>query len=75
MEFFEGTRCFLGFALHCPNVTGSLVLANQRLVLTFVFTKCTYTERRALWADLEHRQMNDCPWMVLGDLNANSYGF
>lgn len=29
-----------------------------------------YTERRALWADLEHRQMNDCPWMILGDFNA-----
>ncbi|KAK0593001.1 hypothetical protein LWI29_028893 [Acer saccharum] len=51
-------------------ITGWLVLANKRLLLTFVYAKCTYTERRALWADLDPSQMNDCPWMVLGDFNA-----
>ncbi|KAK1575277.1 hypothetical protein Q3G72_004017 [Acer saccharum] len=51
-------------------ITGWLVLANKRMLLTFVYAKCTYTERRALWADLDRSQMNDCPWMVLGDFHA-----
>lgn len=50
-------------------ITGWLMLANQRVLLTFVYAKCTYAERRALWADLGHSQMNDCPWMVLSDFN------
>lgn len=48
-------------------IIGWLVMANQRLILTFVYAKCAYNERRALCTDLEYKQMNHCPWMMLGD--------
>ena len=51
-------------------ITGWLVFANKKMLISFVYAKCTYTERRALWTDLVHSQMIDCPWMVLGDFNA-----
>lgn len=50
-------------------VTGWLVMAGQRILISFIYAKCTYVERRELWKLLEEIQVADAPWMVLGNFN------
>lgn len=38
-------------------------------MVTFVYAKCYYVERRELWRQLEECQASDLPWLVLGDFN------
>lgn len=41
----------------------------DKVLVTFVYAKCAYVERRALWHELEERCMEDQSWLVLGDFN------
>ncbi|KAF5481754.1 hypothetical protein F2P56_002383 [Juglans regia] len=49
-------------------LTSCFRVADQKLVLTFVYAKCTYQERKDLWQALECHD-GDLPWLVAGDFN------
>ncbi|XP_040991189.1 uncharacterized protein LOC121238375 [Juglans microcarpa x Juglans regia] len=36
---------------------------------SFVYAKCTYVQRRELWADLEKESNGTEPWLITGDFN------
>ncbi|XP_040990989.1 uncharacterized protein LOC121238224 [Juglans microcarpa x Juglans regia] len=58
--------------VHMSNqaVSGWLCLASYRIMVTFVYAKCSQIERRGLWEELENVQVNESPWLVVGDFNA-----
>lgn len=57
--------------LHCTDqsITSQLVKNNKRVLITFVYAKCTYVTRRELWAEFDCWQSHDCPWISIGDFN------
>lgn len=48
-------------AMVCSNqsISGWVVLDGQKTLITFVYVKCSYVTRRALWKELEEMQMVD----------------
>ncbi|KAF5447423.1 hypothetical protein F2P56_032977 [Juglans regia] len=57
--------------VHISNqaVSGWLSLASYRIMVTFVYAKCTQLEHIRLWEELENVQVNESPWLVVGDFN------
>ncbi|KAF5458524.1 hypothetical protein F2P56_022547 [Juglans regia] len=39
-------------------------------MVTFVYAKCTQLESRGLWEEHGNIQVNESPWLVVGDINA-----
>ncbi|KAF5462658.1 hypothetical protein F2P56_018646, partial [Juglans regia] len=51
------------------SVSGWFKWDAHRVLVTFVYAKCSYVDRRELWHDLEEWTDLDQPWLVLGDFN------
>ncbi|KAF5468656.1 hypothetical protein F2P56_012795 [Juglans regia] len=45
------------------------LLLNSSVVVSFVYAKCRYLERRNLWAELLQFCSLSLPWIVIGDFN------
>lgn len=44
-------------------------LEHKKVLVSFVYAKCTQVERRVLWKDLEDINPGNFPWLVIGDFN------
>ncbi|XP_035546552.1 uncharacterized protein LOC118348611 [Juglans regia] len=51
------------------SVSGWFKWDAHHVLVTFVYAKCSYVDRRELWHDLEEWTDLDQPWLVLGDFN------
>lgn len=50
-------------------ITFSMLENLNTILVTVVYAKCYYQERRRLWNYLEDMITNNMPWIVLGDFN------
>ncbi|XP_042965908.1 uncharacterized protein LOC122299590 [Carya illinoinensis] len=51
------------------HITISLVINSQHYVISVVYARCSYLERRELWRSLHLDAVQDIPWLCLGDFN------
>lgn len=68
--FWKEQDAFEVLSYTSQSILGWYVSDNQRILVTFVYAKCTYVERRELWQALTERHTEDYPWVVMGDFNA-----
>ncbi|XP_041020448.1 uncharacterized protein LOC121262091 [Juglans microcarpa x Juglans regia] len=57
---------FLNFPHWCSNVVDG---DNKRILVSFVYAKCSQVNRRGLWRELAEVQVVEQPWVVVGDFN------
>lgn len=50
-------------------ISGWITLDNARILVSFVYAKCTRTEQRELWDFLRSVQTDANPWLIVGDFN------
>ncbi|KAK1557069.1 hypothetical protein Q3G72_017380 [Acer saccharum] len=67
--FWKDFNAFEVTLITTQMVSGWFVKEGQRILVSFVYAKCSYAERRELWRHLEENQVSDFPWVVLGDFN------
>ncbi|TXG59223.1 hypothetical protein EZV62_013796 [Acer yangbiense] len=67
--FWKDFNAFEVTLITTQMVSGWFVKEGQRILVSFVYAKCSYAERRELWRHLEENQVLDFPWVVLGDFN------
>lgn len=51
----------------CINI--STILDGKHMLISFIYAKCQYGERRSLGNELLSFNLGNGPWMVLGDFN------
>lgn len=68
--FWKDPNAFQVLFFTSQSITRWFFLDNQKVLITFVYAKCSYIERRELWKEMEERQVNEQPWVVLGVFNA-----
>lgn len=51
------------------SLLGWFCLGINRVLVTFVYAKCTRLERHSLWGELESICIVESPWLVVGDFN------
>ncbi|KAF5481513.1 hypothetical protein F2P56_002155 [Juglans regia] len=67
--FWNNPNIFEVVLCTSQTVSGWFKWNAHRVIVTFVYAKCSYVDRRELWHDLEERTDMDQPWLVLGDFN------
>ncbi|KAK3219916.1 hypothetical protein Dsin_013886 [Dipteronia sinensis] len=67
--FWNDINAFEVISITTQMVSGWFIKDGQRMLVTFVYAKCSYVKRRELWRHLEESQVSDYPWLVLGDFN------
>ncbi|XP_042944788.1 uncharacterized protein LOC122278670 [Carya illinoinensis] len=50
-------------------ITVKMVENSKTILMTIVYAKCYYQDRRRLWRDLEVTNLQNVPWIVVGDFN------
>ncbi|XP_042980144.1 uncharacterized protein LOC122310314 [Carya illinoinensis] len=56
-------------AMGDQSITITMVENSKTILMTIVYAKCYYQERRRLWRDLEVTNLQNVPWIVVGDFN------
>ncbi|XP_040988930.1 uncharacterized protein LOC121236546 [Juglans microcarpa x Juglans regia] len=51
------------------HVTVSILFDSHPIVVSVVYAKCNYLERRELWSQLQLDLPTDDPWLCIGDFN------
>lgn len=52
--------------IHCKVTSPQL---QNHILMSFVYAKCTPTERRLLWSEINNFSVSDTPWCIGGDSN------
>ncbi|KAI9154057.1 hypothetical protein LWI28_020404 [Acer negundo] len=67
--FWRASGAFEILCCSAQMITGWFTLDNKRILVSFVYAKCSPVGRRGLWRDLEEVQVVEQPWVVVGDFN------
>lgn len=64
-----GSYGVISLALTWKVCVQSIKLKETRVLITFVYAKCSYQDRNGLWSDLETMPSQSYPWIIVGDFN------